>query len=84
MYRCSVCRTVSKPRQARLVHAVKQGGAIRREMPVCQTCHLMLEAGVPLHLVERQRKPQEPVPEATPITVPQEAPKPQYQPMNLD
>lgn len=87
MYRCDVCTAVSKPKQDRLVHVVHRKVArpaldsedprteVDREIPVCQECKLLLDHGLPLASLLRQRgKRQEAV---------GQAPKPQPKPFEF-
>lgn len=64
MYRCELCRKVSKPHESRLLHVVertvpgrngKMRQEIAREIPVCKSCKNMLEGGASVRLLERHR-----------------------------
>lgn len=56
-YRCDVCREVVAPHKPRLTHPLMKvdGKQIVRELACCKTCHTMLEAGMPLGVVTRER-----------------------------
>ena len=44
MYRCEICRTVSKPGRIRLKHTIwRREGQIRREMSICEECDFELQ-----------------------------------------
>lgn len=49
MYRCELCKGVSKPRQPLHRHAIlRLDGSISRELVVCERCATRLARGTPL------------------------------------
>ena len=62
MYRCSICRGASPPRQKRLLHVVQRpqparnggGTEIAQELPVCRSCQRELASGVALGDLKRR------------------------------
>lgn len=71
MYKCSVCAAVSAPRQPQLRHVVTRHvlhahvvdgkrtsttrTEIAAELPVCHACYKLLELGIPLKMLIKQR-----------------------------
>lgn len=74
MYRCEICRTVSKPGTPQLRHVVvrtvlhsrvsvrqsRVRGEVEREIPVCSSCQVALGDGVSLaELYRKHARPRE-------------------------
>ncbi len=78
-YRCDICESVVERGKPRRTHYIlRENGSVERELPICTPCAEMLETGVPLAIVQRQRgKPltliplePEPPPEPGPVPTP--------------
>ncbi len=58
MYCCTICRSVSAPRQPLLKHVVYRTspvGSIAKELPVCEECKHSLDSGIPLSAMVKGR-----------------------------